>query len=31
MFIAIARTADILGVRGEDCQIAVRMYGSPED
>lgn len=31
VFMAVARTADTLGVSREDCQIAVRMYGSPED
>lgn len=31
VFMAIARTADTLGLRGQDCQTAVRLYGSPED
>lgn len=28
---AVARTADTFGMIREDCQTAVRLYGSPED
>lgn len=31
VFMAVARTADTLGVRMGDCQIAVGMYDSSED
>lgn len=31
VFMAVARIADTVGVMGEDCPTAVRLYGSPED